>query len=45
MVFEVVADDTIVRGSAWVPFNQPGPNIGELIDSSVAVTDVRVESF
>jgi predicted molibdopterin-dependent oxidoreductase YjgC len=45
MVFTVVADDTVVRGSAWVPFNQPGPSIGELIDSADAVTDVRVESF
>ena len=45
MVFTVVADDTVVRGSAWVPFNQPGPSIGELIDSTEAVTDVRVESF
>ncbi len=45
MVFKVVADESVVRGSAWVPFNQPGPNIGELIDSSDPVTDVRVESF
>jgi NADH-quinone oxidoreductase subunit G len=45
MVFKVVADDTVVRGSAWVPFNQPGPSIGELIDSSDDVIDVRVESF
>jgi NADH-quinone oxidoreductase subunit G len=45
MVFKVVADDTVVRGSAWVPFNQPGPSIGELIDSADVVTDLRVESF
>jgi predicted molibdopterin-dependent oxidoreductase YjgC len=45
MVFKVVADETVVRGSAWVPFNQPGPSIGELLDSSEVVTDVRVESF
>jgi NADH-quinone oxidoreductase subunit G len=45
MVFKVVADESVVRGSAWVPFNQPGPNIGELIDASAPVTDVRVESF
>lgn len=45
MVFTVVADNTVVRGSAWVPFNQPGPSIGELIDSNEVVTDVRVESF
>ncbi|MBK5333660.1 MAG: NADH-quinone oxidoreductase subunit NuoG, partial [Ilumatobacteraceae bacterium] len=30
MVFTVVADDSVVRGSAWVPFNQPGPSISEL---------------
>ncbi len=45
MVFKVVADDSVVRGSAWVPFNQPGPSIGELIDSAEVVTDVRVESL
>ena len=45
MVFKVVADDSVVRGSAWVPFNQPGPSIGELIDAADVVTDVRVESF
>jgi NADH-quinone oxidoreductase subunit G len=45
MVFKVVADVTVMRGSAWVPFNQPGPSIGELIDSSEVVTDVRVETF
>ncbi len=45
MVFTVVADDTVVRGSAWVPFNQPGPNVGELIDSDATATDLRVESF
>jgi hypothetical protein len=44
-VLTVVADDSVIRGSAWVPFNQSGANIGELIDSSVAVTDLRVESF
>jgi len=45
MVFKVVADESVVRGSAWVPFNQPGPNVGELIDVSDSVTDVRIESF
>ena len=45
MVFSVVADRTVVRGTAWVPFNQPGPSISELIDSNDVVTDVRVESF
>ena len=45
MVFKIVADDSVVRGSAWVPFNQPGPSIGELIDSTEVVTDLRVETF
>jgi NADH-quinone oxidoreductase subunit G len=45
MVFKIVADDSVVRGSVWVPFNQPGPSIGELIDSTDVVTDVRVETF
>jgi formylmethanofuran dehydrogenase subunit D len=45
LVMKVVADDSVVRGSAWVPFNQPGPNIGELIDATQPVTDVRVETF
>ncbi|HSB87864.1 MAG TPA: NADH-quinone oxidoreductase subunit NuoG [Ilumatobacteraceae bacterium] len=45
LVMKVVADATVVRGSAWVPFNQPGPNIGELIDATQPVTDLRVESF
>jgi predicted molibdopterin-dependent oxidoreductase YjgC len=45
MVFKVVADESVVRGSAWVPFNQPGPNVGELIDVSEPVTDLRIESF
>jgi hypothetical protein len=29
----------------WVPFNQPGPNVGELIDSHAAVNDVRIETL
>jgi NADH-quinone oxidoreductase subunit G len=45
MVFTVVADPSVVRGSAWVPFNQPGPNVGELIDVADSVTDLRIESF
>jgi formylmethanofuran dehydrogenase subunit D len=45
MVFKVIADESVVRGSAWVPFNQPGPNVGELIDVSDSVTDLRIESF
>ena len=39
-----VADTSVLRGTAWVPFNQPGPNVGELIDCFAAVNDVRIEN-
>ena len=45
LVMKVVADESVVRGSAWVPVNQPGPNIGELIDATLPITDLRVETF
>ncbi len=43
VVMTATADDTVLRGTAWVPFNQPGCAIGDLIDGSAAVTDVRIE--
>ena len=33
------------RGTVWVPFNQPGGTVGELIDCHAAVTDVRIENL
>ena len=45
VVFTVVADTTVLRGTAWVPFNNPGPNVGDLIDSFAAVNDVRIENL
>jgi len=44
VVFATVADDTVLRGTAYVPFNNPGPNVGELIDCFAAVNDVRIET-
>jgi hypothetical protein len=35
----------VVRGTVWIPFNQPGGNVGELIDYSAPVTDVRIENL
>jgi NADH-quinone oxidoreductase subunit G len=43
VVMIATADEAILRGTAWVPFNQPGCAIGDLIDGSAAVTDVRIE--
>ncbi|MFM2077163.1 MAG: NADH-quinone oxidoreductase subunit, partial [Actinomycetota bacterium] len=45
VVFRAVADPSVLRGTAWVPFNQPGPNVGELIDCFSAVNDVRIETL
>jgi NADH-quinone oxidoreductase subunit G len=45
VVFRAVADASVLRGTAWVPFNQPGPNVGELIDCFAAVNDVRIETI
>ena len=32
VIFNTVADESVLRGTAFVPFNNPGPNVGELID-------------
>jgi NADH-quinone oxidoreductase subunit G len=45
IVLRAVADPTVIRGTAWVPFNLPGPNVGELIDCFAAVNDVRIETL
>lgn len=34
---------SVVRGTVWAPFNQPGATVNELVDASAAVTDVRIE--
>ncbi|MBM3798844.1 MAG: NADH-quinone oxidoreductase subunit NuoG [Actinobacteria bacterium] len=45
VVMRVEADATVHRGTAWVPFNQPGGKVGELIDASALVNDVRLENL
>ena len=45
VVLRAEADDTVLRGTVWVPFNLPGNNVGELIDSAAPVTDVRIENL
>jgi len=45
IVMKVLADASVQRGTAWSPWNQSGANIGELIDASRAVNDVRVETL
>ena len=44
MVLEVVADEGVPRGSAWLAFNPPGEGAADLVASVDGVTDVRVET-
>jgi NADH-quinone oxidoreductase subunit G len=39
----VAADPAVARGAVFVPFNQAGTNIADVIDASAGVTDVRLE--
>jgi len=45
IVLNVVADPAVLRGTAWVPFNHSGANVGDLIDCTAAVNDVRIENL
>ena len=45
VIFSTIADESVLRGTAFVPFNNPGPNVGELIDSFAATNDVRIENL
>ncbi|MFM7044144.1 MAG: molybdopterin dinucleotide binding domain-containing protein, partial [Ilumatobacteraceae bacterium] len=41
----IAADESLLRGTAWVPFNREGGPIGELIDVMSPVNDVRIETI
>jgi NADH-quinone oxidoreductase subunit G len=43
VVMSLVANASVQRSTIWAPFNQVGPNVSELVDSSAAVTDIRIE--
>ncbi len=45
VVLDVEPDAAVPRGAAWVPFNQPGSAVSDLLDSDSAVIDVRVENL
>jgi NADH-quinone oxidoreductase subunit G len=44
VVLPVFASESVVRGTAVVPFNQPGADIRELVRHGESVVDVRIES-
>ena len=43
VILPLVANPSVPRGTVWAPFNQPGADIREVMDSTVPVTDVRIE--
>jgi NADH-quinone oxidoreductase subunit G len=43
IVAQLVADESVQRGTIWAPFNQEGADITDLVDAGAAVTDVRIE--
>ena len=45
IVMNVVADDSVQRGTVWAAWAQSGANIGELIDATKWVNDVKVETL
>jgi NADH-quinone oxidoreductase subunit G len=45
LILPVRADDGVSKGTAWIPFNQTGADVRELLVSGDAVTDVRVENI
>jgi hypothetical protein len=44
MVVDAVADDGLPTGSVWMPFNQPGGNVAELLDVTKPVIDLQIET-
>ena len=45
IVLPVTASESVPRGTAVVPFNQPGADIRELVRHGDSVVDVRIESM
>jgi predicted molibdopterin-dependent oxidoreductase YjgC len=43
VVLPLIADESVQRGTIWVPFNQEGADITDLVDADAPITDVRVE--
>ena len=39
----IATDERVLRGTAWVRFNQPGSDVRELIDADADVVDVKIE--
>ena len=45
IVVTIQPDPAVLRGTVWIPFNQPGGTVGELIDCDAPAIDVRIENL
>ena len=45
VVLPVSTSEDVLRGTAWLPFNQPGNDAREMIDVNTTVIDVRIEKL
>ena len=43
-IITAIADDSIERGTAMLPFNQPGGGANRFIDAAAMVNDIRIET-
>ena len=44
-VLPVTASEDVLRGTAWLPFNQPGNDAREIFDVHADIVDVRIEKL
>ena len=44
-VLPVTTSEDVLRGTAWLPFNQPGNDAREIFDAHADIVDVRIEKL
>ena len=44
-VLPVTTSEEVLRGTAWLPFNQPGNDAREIFDARADIVDVRIEKL
>ena len=44
-VLPVTTSEDVLRGTAWLPFNQPGNDAREIFDARAGIVDVRIEKL